>query len=67
MLAARLAPGDAVRQPLTSGRAYLVSTAAAVSVNGTRLEPRDGCRIEGEAELEILASGATEVVLVEVI
>ena len=67
VLAARLAPGDAVRQPLTSGRAYLVSTAAALSVNGSPIAPRDGCRIEGEAELEILASGATEVVLVDVI
>ncbi|WFU07237.1 pirin family protein (plasmid) [Rhizobium sp. CB3171] len=67
VLGARMAAGEKITQPLAKGRAYLVSTRASVDVNDVTIEPRSGCRVEGEAVLEISAIGDTEIVLVELI
>jgi quercetin 2,3-dioxygenase len=66
VLAATLAAGQALRLPLLPGRAaYLVAAKGSVTVNGTRLGPRDGAAIVDEDELAIAAENEAELVLVE--
>ena len=68
VMAATLAPGQSLRQPLKPGRAaYLVAARGEVTVNGQTLGPRDGMAIIEESEIAITAGDAeAELVLVEV-
>jgi redox-sensitive bicupin YhaK (pirin superfamily) len=67
VLAATLQPGQVLHQAIAAGRAaYLVAARGAVSVNGVKLDARDGAAISDEAMLEITASEEAELVLVEV-
>ncbi|MCX8132811.1 MAG: pirin family protein [Roseococcus sp.] len=67
VMAATLAPGQELRQPLAPGRAaYLVPARGRVTVNGAALSARDGAAIRDETELLIRAEEEAELVLVEV-
>jgi redox-sensitive bicupin YhaK (pirin superfamily) len=67
VMAATLAAGQELRQPLAAGRAaYLVPARGRVTVNGAALSARDGAAIRDEAELLIRAEEEAELVLVEV-
>ncbi|HEY3777248.1 MAG TPA: pirin family protein [Rhizomicrobium sp.] len=66
VLGATLGSGERVSHPLTPARhAYLVPARGAITVNGTRINPRDGVAIEGEANLDIVGLESAEIVLVE--
>jgi len=67
VLAGTLPKGQTVRQTLRPGRvAYLVPATGAVTVNGVAVNTRDGATITGETELEIVATEASELVVVDV-
>ena len=66
VMATTLSPGQTLVQTLAPGRvAYLVPARGHVTVNGTRLNPRDGAAIRDEAQLRIVAEDEAELVLVE--
>ena len=66
VMAATLSPGQALVQHLAPGRvAYLVPARGSVTVNGAKLNLRDGAAIRDEAELRIVADEETELVMVE--
>ena len=66
VMAATLSPGQTLVQSLAPGRvAYLVPARGSVTVNGVRLNPRDGAAIRDEAELRIEAEDEAELVMVE--
>jgi hypothetical protein len=66
VLAATLAPGQVLRHALAPGRiAYLVPASGAVTINGHAASTRDGVAIRDETALEIAATAATELVMVE--
>jgi redox-sensitive bicupin YhaK (pirin superfamily) len=59
--------GQSVRQVLGAGRVgYLVAATGAVTVNGIVANSRDGVTINGETEVEIVATEDAEIVLVDV-
>jgi len=67
VMGGKLSPGDTVTYRLEPTRkAYVVSTDAAITVNGVEVPPRAGVAIADESSLEIKASGGTDVVLVDV-
>jgi redox-sensitive bicupin YhaK (pirin superfamily) len=67
VMAATLAKGQTIVQPLAAGRAaYLVPARGAVTVNGVLLGARDGAGIADEAEIVITATEDAELVMVEV-
>jgi redox-sensitive bicupin YhaK (pirin superfamily) len=67
VLAGTLAENEAVRLLVGPGRGiYLVPATGGVTVNGIAVGPRDGAAISEEATLEIRATTATELVVVEV-
>ena len=67
VLAGRLRAGQTIHQPIGSGRiGYLVPATGAVTVNGTKVDTRDGATISGEETLTITATEDTELVLVDV-
>ena len=67
VIAGTLHAGETVRRTLPSGRAiYLVPAVGAVTVNGTRVNTRDGSAITNEPELTIVAEERSELVMVEV-
>ena len=66
VMAATLSPGQTLVQSLAPGRvAYLVPARGSVTVNGVRLNPRDGAAIRDETELRIEAEDEAELVRVE--
>ena len=66
VMAATLSPGQVLVQALAPGRvAYLVTARGSVTVNGARLDLRDGAAIRDEAELRIVAEEEAELVMVE--
>jgi redox-sensitive bicupin YhaK (pirin superfamily) len=66
VLAGNLRRGQSVRQRIGAGRAlYLVPSTGAVTVNGTRVDTRDGAAITDEDEVEITATADCEIVLVD--
>ena len=66
VMAATLSPGQTLVQSLAPGRvAYLVPARGSVTVNGVRLNPRDGAAIRDETELRIEAEDEAELVMVE--
>ena len=67
LLAAYVEAGRQVCCDVPDGcRAYLLSTDAAIEVNGRRAEAGDRVLVNGSGRLEISASAATEIVLLEV-
>ena len=67
VMAATIAKGQTLTQPLAEGRAaYLVLAKGAATVNGAALNERDGVGIAREAEVTITATEDAEVVMVEV-
>ena len=67
VMAATLAKGQTLTQPLAAGRAaYLVPAKGAVTVNGVALGARDGAGIVDEEVVTITATEDAELVLVEV-
>jgi redox-sensitive bicupin YhaK (pirin superfamily) len=68
VFAGTLRRGQTVRQTLRPGRAaYLVPATGAVTVNGVKVDTRDGAAVTGENELEITATEDAELVLVDVV
>jgi redox-sensitive bicupin YhaK (pirin superfamily) len=68
VLAATLEKGQSVTHALPQGRvAYLVPSTGSVTVNGTKVNTRDGATITGEDTLTITADESAEVVLVDVL
>lgn len=68
VLAATLEKGQSVTHALPHGRvAYLVPSTGSVTVNGTKVNTRDGATITGEDTLTITADESAEVVLVDVL
>jgi len=66
VMAATLSAGQELVQKLAPGRvAYLVPARGSVTVNGAKLNTRDGAAIRDEAELRIVAEDEAELVLVE--
>jgi redox-sensitive bicupin YhaK (pirin superfamily) len=66
VLGATLKAGESVEYPLGADRhGYLVPASGAVTVNGVRLDTRDGAAISGEAALEVVALEDAELVLVD--
>lgn len=66
VMATTLSAGQALVQGLAPGRvAYLVPARGSVTVNGVKLNTRDGAAIRDEAELRIIADEEAELVLVE--
>ncbi|MBV9825548.1 MAG: pirin family protein [Alphaproteobacteria bacterium] len=66
VLGARLGAGESVEYRLRPGRhAYLVPARGTVTVNGTRIEARDGAAIRDEEVLRIDAIDEAELVLVD--
>lgn len=64
VLAARLAPGDAVAHPLGHGRGAWVQVAeGSVTLNGHALAAGDGAAVEGEEAVEIRATSPARVLL----
>jgi redox-sensitive bicupin YhaK (pirin superfamily) len=67
VLAAKLAAGETARYALPAGRAaYLVAATGEISVNGQKVQPRDGVALHEEPEVEITAHSPAEIVLVDV-
>jgi redox-sensitive bicupin YhaK (pirin superfamily) len=67
VLAGTLHAGETATVRLASGRGvYLVPASGSVTVNGTPVGTRDGAAITGEAELAIVATADSELVLVDV-
>ncbi len=67
VLAATLAPGQSVIHRLAPGRvAYLVPSTGSVAVNGAVVGPRDGATVKAVDTITIIATGAAELVLVDV-
>jgi len=59
-----LEPGQTVRHPLAAGRgAWIHLVSGAATVNGKLLTTGDGAAIEQEADVEIVATAATELLL----
>ena len=68
VLAATLEKGQSVTHALPPGRvAYLVPSTGSVTVNGTKVNTRDGATITGEDIFTITADETSEVVLVDVL
>lgn len=68
VLAATLEKGQSVTHALPPGRvAYLVPSTGSVTVNGTKVNTRDGATITDEGTLTITADETAEVVLVDVL
>jgi redox-sensitive bicupin YhaK (pirin superfamily) len=66
VLGATLEEGETAELNLDPSRhTYLVALGAAVEVNGTRAEPRDGIAVTGEEKLVLRALGDVEIVLVD--
>jgi redox-sensitive bicupin YhaK (pirin superfamily) len=66
VMATTLSPGQTLVQTLAPGRvAYLVPARGSVTVNGAKLNPRDGAAIRDEAEIRIIADDEAELVMVE--
>jgi redox-sensitive bicupin YhaK (pirin superfamily) len=66
-MAATIARGQTLTQPLATGRAaYLVLAKGAATVNGAALHERDGVGIAREEAVTITATEDAEVVMVEV-
>jgi redox-sensitive bicupin YhaK (pirin superfamily) len=66
VLGATLKAGESVEYKLGADRhGYLVPASGAVTVNGVRLDTRDGAAISGEAALEVVALEDAELVLVD--
>lgn len=66
VLGARLNRGETIEYGLRPGRhAYLVPAGGALTVNGVRIEERDGAAIRDEAVLRLAALEDTELVLVD--
>lgn len=66
VLGARLRSGETVEYALRPGRhAYLVPASGALTVNGVRIEERDGAAIRDEGALRLTALGDAELVLVD--
>jgi redox-sensitive bicupin YhaK (pirin superfamily) len=62
--ASLLEPGQTVRHPLAAGRgAWIHLVSGAATVNGKLLTTGDGAAIEQEADIEIVATAATELLL----
>ncbi|WP_439553222.1 pirin family protein [Falsiroseomonas sp.] len=67
VMAATIARGQTLTQPLATGRAaYLVLAKGAATVNGAALHERDGVGIAREEAVTITATEDAEVVMVEV-
>lgn len=67
VMAATIAKGQTLTQPLAAGRAaYLVLAKGAATVNGATLNERDGVGIAREEAVTITATADAEVVMVEV-
>ena len=67
VMAATLAAGQSLTQPLAAGRAaYLVLARGAAKVNGVAARARDGLAIRTEDAITITASEDAELVMVEV-
>ena len=67
VMAATLAAGQSLTQPLAAGRAaYLVLARGAAKVNGVAARARDGLAIRAEDAITITASEDAELVMVEV-
>ena len=67
VLAGRLSRGQTIRQTIGAGRVgYLVPSTGAVTVNGVKVDTRDGATITGEEAVEITATDDAELVLVDV-
>jgi redox-sensitive bicupin YhaK (pirin superfamily) len=67
VLAGTVAAGQTIRQHLGAGRVgYLVPATGSVTVNGVKVNTRDGVTITDEADIEITADTASEIVLVDV-
>ena len=67
VLAGTMAAGQTIRQTIGAGRVgYLVAATGSVTVNGTRVDTRDGATITGEDAITIVALAAAEIVLVDV-
>jgi redox-sensitive bicupin YhaK (pirin superfamily) len=66
VVGARLDAGESVEYAMQPGRhAYLVPARGAVTVNGVRIEARDGAAIHDEKALKIEAVDDAEIVLVD--
>ena len=66
VMATTLSPGQTLVQTLAPGRvAYLVPARGSVTVNGAKLNPRDGAAIRDVAEIHIIAEDEAELVMVE--
>jgi len=65
VLGALLQAGQSLSHPLAGRQAYLVGLRGPISVNGVRLEPRDGAVIVEETEIRIEALADAEVVLAD--
>ncbi len=66
VLAGRMEAGQTIRHTLRPGqKAYLVPATGAITVNGVPAKQRDGVAMANEAEIEIVAQEAAELVLVE--
>ena len=62
--ASLLEPGQTVRHPLAAGRgAWIHLVSGAATVNGKLLTTGDGAALEQEADIEIVATAATELLL----
>ncbi|MFN7672607.1 MAG: hypothetical protein ACK5O0_00150, partial [bacterium] len=67
VMAATLAKGHSLTQPLAEGRAaYLVLARGSAQVNGVKASARDGLAIRAEDAITITASEDAELVMVEV-
>ncbi|HVB17087.1 MAG TPA: pirin family protein [Stellaceae bacterium] len=66
VLGGRLKKGESVEYALRPGRhAYLVAASGALTVNGVRVEARDGAAIRDETQLSLTALDDSELVLVD--
>jgi redox-sensitive bicupin YhaK (pirin superfamily) len=66
VLGARLAAGETIEYELRPGRhAYLVPARGALSVNGVRIDARDGAAVKDERQLTLVALDDSELVLVD--
>ena len=67
LLAGTLAPQQSIGYALAAGRGvYLVPVNGEITVNGIPIGPRDGAAITDETVLRIVATAATELVLVDI-
>ncbi|MBN8927071.1 MAG: hypothetical protein J0H19_10655, partial [Rhodospirillales bacterium] len=66
VLGTTIGAGERVTLPLDPDRhAYLVPATGAVTVDGVRIEARDGAAITGQGSVEIVALEDAEIVLVD--